>query len=133
MYTYMVDMLSNSDAHIKDKGYREESDGHYRYNLIDQVTPDDAMRKTENSGFLKKYAATIDSDTRAPAPGADVNLNKPPQRRQRTFMSYSTMVQKESSTKRTHQSQNMDATMAASAVQAKRGHNSKELLTLKGN
>jgi hypothetical protein len=116
MEKYMVDLLSNLYAHIKDIGDWEEIDWHFRYNIIQQVTPDDPMRKNENSGFWKKYSALIDSGTTVPVPGADVDPNKPPQRRPRTFIIYSAMVQKEVSTKATQQSQKMDATMAASTT-----------------
>jgi hypothetical protein len=116
MEKYMVDLMSNIDAHIKDTEDWEESDGHYIYNIIKQVTPYDAMRSTENSGFWKKYAATIDSGTTPPALGADVDLSKPLQRRPRTFVSYSAVVQKTVSTKATQQSQNMDATMDVSTI-----------------
>jgi hypothetical protein len=81
MEKYMVDLLRNLDSHIKDIGDWEEIDGHYIYNILEQVTLDYAMRKAENSGFWKKYAATIDSCIMAPLPGADANLNKKPQRR----------------------------------------------------
>jgi hypothetical protein len=74
------------------------------------------MRKAENSGFWKKYAVTIDSGTSAPSLGADVDLNKPPQRRPRNFISYSAVEKKMAGTKVTQQSQNMDATMAASTI-----------------
>jgi hypothetical protein len=93
MEKYMVDLLSNLDSHIKDIGEWEERDGHYRYNILEQVTPDDVMRNAEKSGFWKKYAATIDSSTTDPLPGADANLNNPPQRRSRMFISYSAEVQ----------------------------------------
>jgi hypothetical protein len=78
MDKYMVDLLSNLDSHIKDIGYWEESDGHYIDNILEQVTPDDVMCNAENSGFWEKYAATINSGTTAPLPGADANLNNPP-------------------------------------------------------
>jgi hypothetical protein len=116
MERYMVDLLSNLDSHIKYIGHWEESNGHYRYNILEQVTPDDVMRNAENSGFWKKYAATIDSSTTSPLPGAYANLNKPPQRRPIMFISYSAVVQKESSTKMKQQIQNMDATTAASTI-----------------
>jgi hypothetical protein len=66
MEKYTVDLLSNLDSHIKDIGDWEESNGHYIYNILEQVTPDDVMRNVEHSGFWKKYAATIDSGTKAP-------------------------------------------------------------------
>jgi hypothetical protein len=52
------------------------------------------MRNAENLGFWKKYAATIDSSTISPVPGADDNLNKPPQRQSRMIVSYSVVVKK---------------------------------------
>jgi hypothetical protein len=116
MENYMVDLLSNLDSHIKYIGDWEESSRHYRYNILEQVRPDDAMRNAENSGFWKKYAATIGSGTTAPLPGADANLNKPPQRRPRMFISYSAVVQKEMNTNSKQKSQNMDATMAGSTI-----------------
>jgi hypothetical protein len=64
MGKYMADLMSNLDSYIKDIGEWEDCDGHYRYNTMEQVTPDDAMRYTENSGFWKIYAATIDSSTK---------------------------------------------------------------------
>jgi hypothetical protein len=36
MDKYMVDLMSNIDAHIKDTGYWVECDGHYRYNTSDK-------------------------------------------------------------------------------------------------
>jgi hypothetical protein len=36
----MADLLSNLDSHIKDIGVWDDSDGHYRYNKMEQVTPD---------------------------------------------------------------------------------------------
>jgi hypothetical protein len=116
MEKYVVDLLSNLDSRIKYIADWEESDGHYRYNILEQVTPDDVMRNKVNSGFWKKYAATIDSCTTAPLPGADANLKTPPPRRPRMFISYSAVVQKESSTKTKQQRQNMDATIAASII-----------------
>jgi hypothetical protein len=101
---YMVNLLSNLDSHIKDIGDWEESNGHYRYNILEQVTPDDIMRNVENSGFWKKYAATIDACTPAPLPGAEANMNTPPQRQPSMFLSYSAVVQKKSSTKTKQQS-----------------------------
>jgi hypothetical protein len=74
------------------------------------------MRNAENSGFSKKYDVTIDSGIMAPLPGADTNLNKPPQRRLRIFISYSAVVQKQTSTKAKQQSQNMGATTDASTI-----------------
>jgi hypothetical protein len=74
------------------------------------------MRNAGNSGLWKKYAATIHSGATPPLLGADANLNKPPRRRPRVFISYSAVVQKETSTKVKQQSQNMEATMAASAI-----------------
>jgi hypothetical protein len=112
----MVDLLSNLDSHIKDIGDWEDINGHYRYNILEQVTPDDVMHSVKNSVFWKKCAATINSGTKAPPPGADVNLSKPPQRRPITFISYSAVVQKGTSTKGTQQSQNMDASMDASTI-----------------
>jgi hypothetical protein len=112
----MVDLLSNLDSHIKYIGEWEESDGHYIYNIVEQVTPDDAVSNAEKSGFWKKYAATIDSGTTATLPGVDANLNKPPHRRPRTFTIYSAVVQKEASTKSKQQSQNMDATTDAPTI-----------------
>jgi hypothetical protein len=94
MEKYMADLLNNLDSHIKDIGEWNESDGHYRYNTMEQVTPDDVMCNTANSGFWKTYAATIDSSTKDPLPGTDVTLNKPPQRRSRMPISYSDVVQK---------------------------------------
>jgi hypothetical protein len=64
----MADLLSNLDSHIKDIGEWDDCDGHYRYNTMEQVSPDDAMRHMENSGFWKSYAATIDSITKYPLP-----------------------------------------------------------------
>jgi hypothetical protein len=78
MEKYMVDLLSNLDSHIKDIGKWDDIDGHYRYNTLEQVTPDDAMLNAENSGFWKKYAPTIDSSTTDRLPGADATLNNPP-------------------------------------------------------
>jgi hypothetical protein len=80
MRKYMADLLSNLDPHIKAIGKWDDCGGHYRYNTMEQVTPDDAMRHTESSGFWKSYAATIDSSTKDPLPCTDVTLNKPPQR-----------------------------------------------------
>jgi hypothetical protein len=114
MEKYMVDLLSNLDSHIKDIGDWEESAGNYIHNILEQVTPGDVMRNVENLDFLKKYAAKIDSGTTAPILCAYVNMNYPPQRRPRTFISYSAVVQKETSTKAAQQNQNMDATIAAS-------------------
>jgi hypothetical protein len=111
----MADLLSNLDSHIKDIGEWGDCDGHYRYNTTEQVTPDNAMRYTENSGFLKTYAATIDSSTKDPLHGTDVTLNKPPQRRARLPISYSAVVQKET-TRNLKQIQNIDATTAASLI-----------------
>jgi hypothetical protein len=51
METYMADLLRNLDSHIKDIGEWDNSDVNYCYNILEQVTPDDAMRNTENSGF----------------------------------------------------------------------------------
>jgi hypothetical protein len=116
MEKYMVDLLSNLDSRIKDIGEWDDSDGHYRYNTLEQVTPGDTMRNAENSGFWKTYAATIDSSTTDPLTGADATLNKPPQRRSRMFISYSTVVQKETNTKMKQQGLNMDATTAASTI-----------------
>jgi hypothetical protein len=94
MEKYMVDFPRNLDSHIKYIGDWEESDRHYRYNKLERATSDDVMRNAENSGFWKNYTATIDSCTTAPLPGADANLNKPPQRGPRMFISYSAVVQK---------------------------------------
>jgi hypothetical protein len=77
MGKYMADILSNLDSHIKHIGEWDDCDGHYHYNTMEQVEPDDAMCYTENSGFWKSYAATIDSSTKYPLPGTDVTLNKP--------------------------------------------------------
>jgi hypothetical protein len=74
MGKYLADLFSNLDSHIKDICEWEDCDKHYRYNTMEQVTPDDAMRYTENSGFWKTYAATIDSSTKDPLPGTDVTL-----------------------------------------------------------
>jgi hypothetical protein len=74
MEKYMVDLLSSLDSHIKDICEREESDGHYIYNILDQVTLYDVMRNAENLGFWKKYAAKIDSSMTNPLPGADSML-----------------------------------------------------------
>jgi seryl-tRNA synthetase len=63
-----------------------------------------------------RNAATMDSGTTAPLPGADANLNKPPQRWPRMFISYSALVQKETSTKAEQKSQNMDATTVVSTI-----------------
>jgi hypothetical protein len=112
----MVDLLSNLDSHIKYIGDWEERYGHYIYNILEQVTPDDVMRNAQNSGFWKNYAATIDSSTTSPLPGADANLNKPPQRRPRMFISYSAVVQNASSTKMKQKIQNMDTTTVASTI-----------------
>jgi hypothetical protein len=73
------------------------------------------MCNTANSGFWKTYAATIDASTKDPLPGTDVTLNKPPQRRSRMPISYSDVVQKETN-RNWKQSQNMDATIAASTI-----------------
>jgi hypothetical protein len=116
MEKYIVDLMSNMDSTIEDIGDWEESNGHYIYNILEQVTPNDGMRNADNSGFWKKYAATIDSGTTTPLPGAYANPNNPPQRRPRMFISYSAVVQKKTSTKAKQQSQNMDATMAATPI-----------------
>jgi hypothetical protein len=34
-------------------------DSHYRYITMEKITPDDSMRKTDNSSFWKSYAADI--------------------------------------------------------------------------
>jgi hypothetical protein len=95
MRKYMADLLSNLDSHINDISEWDDSNEHYHYNILEQVTPDDAMRNTENSRFWKTYAATIDSSKTDPLPGTDVTPNKPPQRRSRIPISYSYVVQKE--------------------------------------
>jgi hypothetical protein len=82
---------------------------------MEQVTPDDAMRHTENSGFWKSYAATIDSSTKDPLPGTYITLNKPPQRQTRMPISYSAVVQKVT-TRNSKQSKNLDATTAVSTI-----------------
>jgi hypothetical protein len=51
MGKYIADLLNNLDSHITDIGEWDDCDGHYRYNTMEQVTTDDAMRHTENSGF----------------------------------------------------------------------------------
>jgi hypothetical protein len=43
---YMADLLINLDSHIKDICEWGDCDGHYLYNTMEQVTPDDAMRYT---------------------------------------------------------------------------------------
>jgi hypothetical protein len=111
---YMADLLSNVDSHIKDIGEWDDCYRHYHYNTMEQVTLDDAMHYTENSGFWKTYAATIDSNTKGPLPGTYVTLDKPPQRRTRLTISYSAVVQKK--THNSKQSQNMDATTVASTI-----------------
>jgi hypothetical protein len=115
MEKYMADLLSNLDSHIKDICEWDDCDGNYRYNTMEQVTPDDAMRHTEISGFWKSYAATIDSSTKDPLSCTDVTLNKPPQRRTRMPISYSAVVQKVT-TRNSRQSKNLDATTAASTI-----------------
>jgi hypothetical protein len=116
MEKYMADLLSNLDSHIKDIGEWDNIDGHYCYNILEQVTPDDAMRNTENSGFWKTYSATIDSSTTDPLPDTDVTSNKPPQRRYRMPISYSAVVKKQTNRNSKQQSQNMDATTTASTI-----------------
>jgi hypothetical protein len=111
----MADLLDNLDSHIKDICEWDDSDGHYGYNTMEQVTPDDVMRNTANSGFWKTYAAIIDSSTKDLLPGTDLTLNKPPQRRSRMPISYSAVVQKQTNMN-SKQSQNMDATTAASTL-----------------
>jgi hypothetical protein len=115
MEKYIADLLSNLDSHIKHIGEWDDRDGHYCYNTMEQVTPDDVMCNTANSGFWKTYAATIDESTKYPLPGTDVTLNKPPQRRSRMPISYSAVVHKETNMN-SKQSQNMDATKAASTI-----------------
>jgi hypothetical protein len=72
MKKYMADLLSNLDSHIKYIGECDDCDGHYHYNTMEQVMPDDDMRYTENSGFWKSYAATIDSSTKDPLHRRDI-------------------------------------------------------------
>jgi hypothetical protein len=116
MKKYMADLLSNLDSHIKYIGEWDNSDGNYRYNILEQVTPSDAMRNTENSGFWKIYAATIDSSTTYSLPGKCVALNKPPQQQSRMPIIYSAVLQKETNRNSKQQSQNMDATTTASTI-----------------
>jgi hypothetical protein len=115
MGKYMANLLSNLDSQINDIGEWDDCDRHYRYNTMEQVRADGAMRYTENLGFWETYAATIDSSTKDPLPGTDVTLNKPPKRRARLPISYSAVVQKET-TRNSKQSQNIDATTAASTI-----------------
>jgi hypothetical protein len=51
MGKYMADLLSNLDSHIKYIGEWDDCNIHYRYNTMEQATPDDATRYTKNSGF----------------------------------------------------------------------------------
>jgi hypothetical protein len=115
MEKYMADLLSNLDSHIKDIGEWDDCDRQYRYNTMEKVTPDDAMRYTENSVFGKTYAATIDSSTKYLLPCTYVILNKPPPSRTRMPISYSAVVQKVT-TRNSKQSKNLDATTAASTI-----------------
>jgi hypothetical protein len=107
MEKYMADLLSNLDPHIKDIGEWDDCNGQHRYNTMEQVTPDNAMRYTKNSGFWKSYAATIDSSTKYLLPCTYVILNKPPPSRTRMPISYSAVVQKVT-TRNSKQSQNLD-------------------------
>jgi hypothetical protein len=52
MEKYMADLLSNLDSHIKDIGEWDDYDGHYHYNTMEQVTPDESVytRKTRSFG-----------------------------------------------------------------------------------
>jgi hypothetical protein len=115
MEKYMAYLLSNLDSHINDIGEWDDCDGNYCYNTMEQVTPDDPLRHTENWGFWKSYDATIDSSTKDPFPCTDVTLNKPLQRRTRMHISYSAVVQKVT-TRNSKQSNNLDSTTAASTI-----------------
>jgi hypothetical protein len=112
----MADLLSNLDSHIKDIVEWDDCNGHYHYNTMEQVTPDDAMScLKENSGFWKSYAASIDSSTKYPLTCTYVILNKPPQHRIRMPISYSATVQKVTA-RNSKQSKKLDATTAASTI-----------------
>jgi hypothetical protein len=56
MDTYMVDLLSKIDEHIKDTGDWAACDNHYRFNSGEKVYPDDVMRDTGSLSLWKSYA-----------------------------------------------------------------------------
>jgi hypothetical protein len=119
MEKYMVDLLSNIDEHIKDTSDWSACDNHFRFNIREKVTPDDVMQSAGNFSFWKSYADGISARPTPTETGVD--LTKPPARRPRTIVSYSTVLQKQSTKGASQNNQSVGATTTASMISGDSG------------
>jgi hypothetical protein len=114
MEKYMIDILNNINDHIKDTGDWSACDNNYLFNSGERVTPDDVMRIAGNLSFWKSYADGISAGPTPTETGVD--LTKPPSRRPITIVSYTAVVQKQSSKGASQNNQYVDATTMASTI-----------------